>query len=190
MRIVLLVSLLILANISLKAQTLQDAIKAKDTDLARILIIKGENVNEVNAQGSTMLMEACHFPELEIAAFLLRHGAMIDQPRSPKGRTALMVACAYWSGLDMVKLLLEYHPDVNAVSNDGTTALMLAAQFEKLDVVNFLLQHGANAKMKNKAGLTALDLAKNGKVEDYMIKGIKDTRFDKAAVIASLEAAL
>ena len=189
MRIYILASLLILVSSSIRAQTLQEAIKAKDTVLAKTLISKGANPNELNAQGSTMLMEACHFPELDIASFLLRNGANPDQPRSPKGRTALMVACAYWCGLDMVKLLVQFHADVNAVATDGTTALMLAAQFEKLDVVNYLLQHGAKSKMKNKAGLTALDLAKSGKVEDYMIKGIKDTRFDKDAVIASLQAA-
>ena len=101
-----------------------------------------------------------------------------------------MVACAYWCGMDMVKLLVTYKADVNATANDGTTELMLAASNEKQDVVDYLLAHGANARVRDEKGRTALDFAKAGKVEDYMVTSIKDTRFNRDAVIASLEKAM
>ncbi len=135
-------------------------------------------------------MTACHFPDIPTASFLLRHGAKPDEPRSAKGRTALMVACAYWCGMDMVKLLTSYGADVNASALDGTTPLMLAAQNEKLDVVDYLLAQSANASAKDSKELTALDYSRNGKVEEYMTKSIKDTRFDRDAVMASLSAAM
>jgi ankyrin repeat protein len=137
-----------------------------------------------------MLMEACHFPDIPTASFLLRHGAKADEPRSAKGRTALMVACAYWCGLDMVKLLVTYGADVNAHAQDGSTPLMLAAMNEKQDVVEYLLSKGAKANAKDLQGQTALDYARKGKVEDYMVKSVKDTRFDKEAVVARLQAAM
>jgi ankyrin repeat protein len=172
------------------SQTLKDALKAKDTVLALSLIAKGADPNAKDDQGATLLMSACHFPDIPIASFLLRHGAKPDEPRSAKGRTALMVACAYWCGMDMVKLLVAYGADVNAAALDGTTPLMLAAMNEKQDVVDYLLSKGANAAAKDSKGMTALDYARNGKVEEYMTSSIKDTRFNKEAVMASLTTAM
>ena len=169
-------------------QTIGEALKAKDTVLAASLIQKGADPNATDAQQTTLLMKACHFPDLLSASFLLRHGVKPDEPRSPKGRTPLMIACAYWCGLDMVKLLVDHGANVNAVANDGTTALMLAASNEKQDVIVYLLAHGAKASLKDANGKTALDFALAGKVEDYMATSIKDTRFNKEAVIAALQA--
>ena len=189
MRSFFLFFLLIVSISNVTAQALKDVIKT-DTILAAKMIKEGADPNAKDANGTTMLMDVCHFPNLPVAVFLLRHGATVDQPRSPKGRTALMVACAYWCGADMVKLLVANGANVNIQSDDGSTALMLAAMNEKLDVVIYLLQHGADPAKKNKAGNSALDLAMAGKVEDYMIKAIKDTRFDKDLVIEELKKAM
>jgi ankyrin repeat protein len=101
-----------------------------------------------------------------------------------------MVACAYWCGLDAVKLLVEKGADVNATAEDGSTPLMLAALNEKQDVVDYLLAKGSQPGAKDEKGQTALDYAQKGKVEEYMTKSIKDTRFNKEAVIASLQTAM
>ena len=188
MRSFFLFFFLIVSICNAYAQALKDVIKT-DTTLAAKMIKEGADPNEKDANGTTMLMDVCHFPNLSVAGFLLRHGATVDQPRSPKGRTALMIACAYWCGADMVKLLVGNGADVNIQSDDGSTALMLAAMNEKLDVVIYLLQHGADPAKKNNAGNSALDLAAAGKAEDYMIKSIKDTRFDKDQVIEQLKKA-
>jgi ankyrin repeat protein len=187
----LLLSVLIFTGAwSANGQTLADALLAKDTTLAAALISKGADPNELNSRGNTALMEACHFADMPKISFLLRHGATPDEPRSPKGRTALMVACAYWCGLDAVKLLVEKGADVNATAEDGSTPLMLAAMNEKQDVVDYLIAHGSQAAVKDAKGQTALDYAQKGKVEEYMIKSIKDTRFNKEAVLASLTTAM
>jgi ankyrin repeat protein len=190
MKQILLSILMFAVTCCAKGQTLADALLAKDTTLAATLISKGADPNELNSRGNTALMEACHFANMPMISFLLRHGATPDEPRSPKGRTALMVACAYWCGMDAVKLLVEKGADVNATADDGTTPLMLAAMNEKQDVVDYLLARGSQAAVKDAKGQTALDYARKGKVEEYMTKSIKDTRFNKEAVIASLEAAI
>jgi ankyrin repeat protein len=87
-------------------------------------------------------------------------------------------------------LLVKHGADVNAAADDGSTPLMLAAQNEKQDVVDYLLKHKANAKARDAKGKTALDYAKAGKVEEYMTTSIKDTRFNKEAVMESLEKAM
>ena len=191
MKTYFIISVLInFAALSGYTQTLKEAVTRKDTLLAARLIKDGADPNEKDENGSTLLMQACHFPDLPIARFLLSHGATPDEPRSSKGRTALMVACAYWCGVDMVTLLIENGSDVNAQSQDGSTPLMFAASNEKLDVVNYLLAHGADANKKNSSGKTALNVATAGKVEEYMEKSIKDTRFNKEKVIENLKTAM
>jgi uncharacterized protein len=185
-----LLFLVLFASLTANAQTLNEAIRKQDTVLASKLISQGSDPNQKDENGTTPLMTACRFSEVEIARFLINHGATINQPRSPKGRTTLMVACAYYSGINIVQLLVEKGADVNLTADDGSTALMLASGSEKLDVVNFLLAHGANASMKDKAGKTALDFAANGNVEDWMKTSIKDSRIDKEKTIESLKAAM
>ena len=47
---------------------------------------------------------------------------------------------AAWAGrVEQANLLLRFGADPNAVSNNGETALMLAAQYGKTDVVRFIL---------------------------------------------------
>jgi ankyrin repeat protein len=66
------------------------------------------------------------------------------------GWTALHYAAA--SGdLDIMKLLLERHADIDAASPTGTTPLMLAAREGQEDAVKLLLDEGADARLKDRA---------------------------------------
>ncbi len=49
--------------------------------------------------------------------------------------------------------------DINAVDEDGNTALMLAASLAKIDIVKALLNAGADVNMKNKKHNTVLIIA-------------------------------
>ena len=177
---------LFLAAFSTQAQSLADVVGKGDTIGTLKLIRSGANVNEADANGSTPLMTACRWADLAMVKLLLANGANANQPRTAKGRTPLMVACAYYSGILITKALVEKGADVNAVANDGTTALMLAAKNAKLDVVEYLLSHGAEPSHKDAAGSTALDQAKLADVSDYLKQSVKDCQLNKDAVIARL----
>ncbi|HET8696586.1 MAG TPA: ankyrin repeat domain-containing protein, partial [Gammaproteobacteria bacterium] len=60
--------------------------------------------------------------------------------------------------VDAVKALLAAGADVNAKSDEGDTALHLAAFDGKLDLVRALVAGGANLDAKDAAGLTALQV--------------------------------
>jgi ankyrin repeat protein len=60
--------------------------------------------------------------------------------------------------VDAVRVLLEAGADVNAKSDEGDTALHLAAFDGKLDLVRALVAGGANLDAKDAAGLTALQV--------------------------------
>ena len=168
-------------------QYLKEAISKKDTVAAATLIKKGADVNVLDEYGASFLMTSCRWSETDMVSFLLRHGATADKPKSAKGRTPLIIACAYYAGKAVCSMLIEKGADVNAAANDGTTALMMAASNAKLDVVELLLKKGANARAKDANGQTALDYAKKADVSDYLTKSVKDTRLDKAGVIKMLE---
>jgi ankyrin repeat protein len=58
--------------------------------------------------------------------------------------------------LDIVRALLAEGADVNAKTNDGTTALLLASRNGHLDVVQVVLAKGAEVNAKDNKGVTAL----------------------------------
>lgn len=187
MKKIQLLLLLLFLYIGAYTQPLFSAIAEKDTVKAVELLKSGENINLLNSYGSTVLMQSCRYGyDTVMEKFLLQHGANPDNPRSPKGRTTLIIASAYYGGIPMVRLLLQYGADINAVTNDGVTALMMAAQSAKSDLVAYLLEHGAIAAAKDAQGKTALDYANKAQVDEYTIKSMPESKVDKAATIAIL----
>lgn len=186
MKKVVVVFLSVLFAQSGYAQTLSSLLNSKDSVAASEMIKKGTDVNTVDASGTSALMNACRWADVWSVSFLLRHGATADKPKSPKGRTPLMVACAYYSGRTICSMLIDYGADVNAISNEGVTALMLAAQNAKLDVIELLLSKGAKAEVKDKNGKTAFNYAEKADISDYIKQSVKDTRVDKEGAIILL----
>ena len=188
--ITVITGLLIAFSQAAFSQTLKEALDKKDTVAALGLIKNGADVNQPDKDGSSALMNACRWADEPIVRFLLGHGATPDKPASPKGRTALMIGCAYYSGKGICRMLIDKGAEVNAKTLSGATALMLAAQNAKLDVVELLLKHGAKANTKDETGKTALDYANGAEVSDYLKQSAKDTRIDKQGVIDMLQKAM
>jgi uncharacterized protein len=171
------------------SQTFLSAVSSGDSVTANEFIKKGADVNAVDGTGVSPLMGACRRADQWSVSFLLRHGAKADKPKSPKGRTPLMIACAYYSGKTICSMLIDYGADVNAVSNEGITPLMLAAQNAKLDVIELLLKKGAKAGIKDQNGKTAYNYAETADISDYLKQSVKDTRIDKERVMSLLSKA-
>ena len=67
--------------------------------------------------------------------------------------------------LAAVKFLVEeVHLDVNAVDDDGNTALHHAASRGDNEMIQYLVAQGADVTKVNRGGLTTLDMA-NGPVQ-------------------------
>src|SRR3954465_657739 len=101
--------LVLLVSISFAghAQTFAEAISKKDSVAALALLKSGTDINAVDANGTSQLMNASRWADDWGVSFLLRHGANADNPKSPKGRTSLMIACAYYSGFGICKMLID-----------------------------------------------------------------------------------
>jgi ankyrin repeat protein len=66
--------------------------------------------------------------------------------RDNYGGTALIYAANH--GYEMVEALLTKGADVNAKANNGSTALMAAAQTGHIEIVEALLARGADVNAK------------------------------------------
>jgi uncharacterized protein len=138
--------------------------KGGDVEVVRALLAKGANPN-INAMGLTPFLVAAGV------------GAGSD---SKIGGTGLALDSSTGGPLNMevTELLLQHGANVNdqvtgtltyslrvtraPSTNEGRTALHLAALDGKPDLVRYLLAHGATPEIKDAGGLKAIDLVGTG----------------------------
>ena len=137
-----------------------------------LLLERGANIEEVNDEGYTPLMEASREGHEEMVALLLSQGADINSQTEETQETALTLACcggflevadflikaganlelgastplmeaAQEGHLELTKYLLESNASVNAQSGTGDTALTYACENGHTDVADLLLKFGA-----------------------------------------------
>ena len=120
-----------------------------------LLQVPGVDVDQPNAQGETALMHAAVKGSLEWTRRLVQQGARVRRA----GWTPLHYAA---SGPEptVVGFLLDAGSEVDAVSPQGSTALMLAARYGDERCVDVLLRRGADPQMKNAHGAVAADYAR------------------------------
>ena len=123
-----------------------------DAKLVKELIAKGADVNETNAEGTSVLALACAARQEEIVQALLAAGA---DPNRDRRFPPLDVATGY-GRLDIVEMLLAAGAGVNARDADGGTALMSAAADGNPELVSMLLDAGADPDAEDDQGHSAL----------------------------------
>lgn len=142
----------------------------------------GADLNALAPGGFTPLSLAIVEDRYKAAIALIAAGAPIEARSGPNELTALMVAAgkegyrpSLGAGKDRIEKLHPKDPgtmeiataliqrgaDVNAVSKNGVTALMLAAAHNITPMVGLLVQAGADPQRKTPDGKTAADLAQS-----------------------------
>ncbi|GAB6027052.1 hypothetical protein CHUAL_013779 [Chamberlinius hualienensis] len=133
---------------------------SKKGNLARVQKLVGsDNINCRDSQGrnSTPLHLAAGYNNLEVAEYLLGHGA--DVNAQDKGGLIPLHNASSYGHLDIAALLIKHQTIVNATDRWGFTPLHEAAQKGRTQLCALLLAHGADPTMKNQEGQTPLDLA-------------------------------
>jgi ankyrin repeat protein len=127
----------------------------------------------LNTSGATAFLLACKSDDAELMRLLAELGADPKLPNADNS-TPLMVAAGLGTrspgedagtepeALEAVKVALELGNDINAVDNNGETAMHGAAYKQFPLVVQFLADHGAKIDVwnrKNSSGWTPLRIA-------------------------------
>ncbi|XP_003373344.1 ankyrin repeat-containing domain protein [Trichinella spiralis] len=121
------------------------------------------DLNKANKAGYTAVMLAALTPlrsdRDRMVLQRLFHMGNVNVKATQHGQTALMLAVSQ-NKLESVKLLLEAGANVNLQDEDGSTALMCAAEHGHKDVVRLLLDvPEIDATMVDQDGSTALSVA-------------------------------
>jgi ankyrin repeat protein len=127
--------------------------------------------------GATPLMRAAKKGDVEMMRVLLAHGAD-PALRTKAGTEALMFAAGLGGVgrftafedkqateadfIDAARLCLEHGADIDAVNDNGQTALHLSVTVRSESFIRFLLDRGAKVDIKDKQGRTPIDAASGG----------------------------
>jgi uncharacterized protein len=158
-----------------------------DLELINALIAKGANVNAkltkklplrgqpsfdgrwANQTGATPFWRAAQSDDVAVMKILLKAGANALEASADKTTPLMVAAGVGWSDGQShgnqaeapaaIQICLDAGADINAVNDDGYTALHGASFRGANEVVQFLVDHGARMDIKNKEGRMAVNMA-------------------------------
>jgi ankyrin repeat protein len=144
------------ANAFAASSDLADAVMKHDANALRALMQKKADVNAPQADGTTALLWAVRYDDLETADLLMRAGAKVSVSNRD-GATPLQLAALNGSAA-MIEKLIKAGAEPNArLTPSGDTALMMAARTGKTGALNVLIESGADVNGKESwGGTTAL----------------------------------
>jgi tetratricopeptide (TPR) repeat protein len=114
---------------------------------------RGADVNKTNAFGEQALLHAAWKGHLPAVRWLLEHGA---RPNREGKEWAALHYAAFAGHAEVAAFLLERGADINALSTNGSTPLMMAAREGKEAIARTLLAAGARRDIVNERGDDAL----------------------------------
>ncbi|MDR2838307.1 MAG: ankyrin repeat domain-containing protein [Azonexus sp.] len=122
-------------------------------DLMRLFISRGADINQTNAHGETALTLAAWRGQLAAARWLIERSARVNSPArqwSPLHYAALAGHAA------VADYLIAQGADINALSTNGSSVLMMAVYEGHQELAQKLIDLGADRRPKNDWGDGAL----------------------------------
>ena len=135
----------------------------------------GVDLDAVNSDGLTILHVLADIRTSTYVKMIIDKIKNID-PYDLFGQTPLHRACVK-SNLKTVKILIQHGANVNAVTNNGDTPIMLVAAQEnqQFKLIKLLLDFNAKRDIENKDKMRAVDLARVSKSKEEIIHLLQPT---------------
>tara|TARA_R110002073_G_scaffold139728_5_gene290082 strand:+ start:808 stop:1458 length:651 start_codon:yes stop_codon:yes gene_type:complete len=124
-----------------------------------ILATNPKIVHEYSGDGFTALHLASYFGSADVARLLLENGAEVDKLAMNGSDLRPLQSAVASLHLDVVKILLEFDPDVNVQMMGGFSPLMSAAALGSSEIVALLIEKGSDTTQKADDGRMATDFA-------------------------------
>jgi ankyrin repeat protein len=153
------------------------AARTGNSEIAKILIDAGADVNDKAADGNSALVVAAHSGHRNLAAFLLEKGA---DPNADGAGYAALHAAVVRGDIELAKILLKHGARPNTAFTKATvfrrnsvdvylhaslvggTPVFLAAKYASPDMIRTLVTAGADLRLPANDGTTPLMAAVNG----------------------------
>ncbi len=128
---------------------------AKECDL---FLEAGMDVNSRDSNGTPMICIAARSDKVDRIKWLLDNGADINAVSKDRGYSATMDA-VWKNNEDAVKALVTRGANLNFISRDGQSVLVLAVGTGNAKVVEILAKYGADPDIKDQMGMSARQYA-------------------------------
>ena len=125
-------------------------------DMMRLFISRGADINRMNGNGETAIILAAWRGQLEAVKWLVDRGARINAP--PRQWSPLHYA-VFAGHRPVVDYLMEQGADINALSTNGSSVLMMAIYEGREELARMLIEKGAERSFRNDWGDGALEWA-------------------------------
>ncbi|MBQ0166018.1 MAG: ankyrin repeat domain-containing protein [Treponema sp.] len=147
------------AGIPFTPDTFSIHIAQENMETCENFLEAGMDVNCRDSAGTPMLCIAARSGKKEAIEWLVNNGVEIDAISKDRGYSAVMDAVWKLSP-DIVELLIKLGANLNFVSNDGQTALIVATGSSSIKICEMLVKNGADPCFKDHMGMSALDYAR------------------------------
>lgn len=158
------------AGIPFTPDTFSIHIAQENMDICEDFLEAGMDINCRDSAGTPMLCIAARSGKKEAIEWLVQNGAEINAISKDRGYSAVMDA-VWKMNAEIVELLIKLGANLNFVSNDGQTALIVATGSSNSKICVMLAKNGADPCYKDHMGMSALDYArlfkKNALVDLY-----------------------
>jgi ankyrin repeat protein len=119
-------------------------------NICKLLIENGTDVAADISTGyyakTNILCEAIKSDFTELVKLLIEEKDFNVNTKDGLGRTAIMEAARNHNNIELVNLLIQRGASINAVDNDGNTALTESVHHNNVEIFKLLLQNGADLK--------------------------------------------
>ncbi|VDL95724.1 unnamed protein product [Schistocephalus solidus] len=140
----------------------QNVARGWTTELAKLMIEQGANINQGDMHGRTPLHVAAASDNAEMCTYLVAAGADLEARTNFESHTAVFFAARYDSCaalkvlIQKCKCQFDDLPSAPLRDSRLRTPLFVAAELDRSDAARMLLEFGADVKVRDRDGQTCM----------------------------------